>query len=332
MKNKYLTIILPIRITEDSINLLDKISNYKLDIDIPSIIDFIIVDDGSEEKYSILIQSICSNLSIKYIYLNTTKLPFSLARIRNNGAKEALTPYIMFQDLDMLPYKGFYNDLINEINIQNLKTNRKKFIMISCIYLTEEASATFDPNSKQFYLDKLLIRDKKYIDKFSSGTSLILLNKDYFFEIGGYDEKFFRWGHEDIDLNCRLILKDNLYKLPQNFLKDEKNFSNIFQYEGWKSIYRLYGDRTFYKGIVLFHDWHETTNKNDYYSNKKKNKELFHKKLLEYFINYKEFKNYELHEDSILLDRYKYSNSPQNRLKCKSFFFTIYNKIKKKFI
>ena len=162
--------------------------------------------------------------------------------------------------------------------------------------------------------------DFNLIDKFSSATSLILLNRQHFKSIGAYDEMFSKWGHEDIDLNCRLILADNLFSLPKHFSRDERNFNNIFEYRGWKSIYRLYGDRTFLKGIVLFHSWHETDQKNEYYSNKNKNKKRFHSNLKKYLREYIPRDTYQINKKSILFDRYQHSISFKNRMKPRLYY------------
>jgi len=325
-----LSIILPLRVTKEREEILNQLSYIYLDSKMPDVIEFIVVDDGSIQKYAFEIELKCKELEISYIYLNTQEKDFSLARARNNGAKNASSNLIMFQDIDMMPYDNYYNDLLNEINIQNILNNKKSFLMISSIYLTQEATNHYKAFNKQFLIDKMIINDSKYIEKFSTGTSLILLNKEHFFNIGAYDENFVNWGHEDIDLNCRLILEDNFVKLPLDFLKDEKNFNNIYQYSGWKSIYRLYGDRTFLKGIVLFHAYHKTESDTDYYLNKKNNKSYFHQKIKIKIIEYKAKNNYIITTESILFDRYKFSLSKENRLKCNSYFHLLLKKIKLK--
>jgi len=328
--NKILTIILPIRVTEDRINLIEQLDYINLDKNNKNI-EFIVVDDGSSLFYREKIEKKCNILNIKYIFVNTENRDFSIARARNRGAESSSTPFIMFQDIDMMPYKGFYKELINEIKIQNLFNKPTHFIMIGTIYLTQKGTKEYKPHLKNLFIDRLLLNDKEYIDRYSTATSLIIINKDFFLSLNGYDEKFEKWGHEDIDFNCRIILKNNLVKLPEEFILDEKNFNNIFEYKGWKSIYRLYGDRTFIKGIVLFHSWHPISIDNDYYANRTKNKNYFHTKLKGYLKEYKQKSGYVLSKESILFDRYKYALSPNNRLKCKSFFYAIYYKLKKFF-
>jgi len=324
-----LTVILPIRVTKERIETIEHIQNIKLDNNIPSNVSFLIVDDGSEEIYSKDIKNKSQEVNAKYLYLNSSSKPFSLARARNQGAKSAKSKFIMFQDIDILPYNGFYRDIIQEIKVQEIEKRVNSFLIIGVIYLSKYASINYNSFSKQYLLDKAIIGDKKYVERYSTATSITLLHKEHFDSIGGYDEKFEKWGHEDIDLNCRLILQDNLAKLPKEFILDEKNFNNIFEYKGWKSIYRLYGDRVFFKGIVLFHYWHSTKQNSNYYANKEKNKKYFHTKLQKYIENYIEKRSYKLTKESILFDRYKYSLSPSNRLKCKSILYSIYYKIRK---
>ena len=331
MKSPYLSIILPIRMTESRTELLSQIDNISLDEMIPPEIEFIIVDDGSPSPYASQIQEKCHTLNLRYLRLMSQAEPFSLARTRNAGAAIAEGEFIMFQDLDILPYHGFYRDLLIEIEAQELAKSISSFLMIGVIYLTREGTESYQPDKKHYYIDKMLQHDEAYIQKHSSGTSHILLHKKHFETLGGYDEYFSKWGHEDIEFNARLILQDNLYSLPSNFLKDERNFSNIYQYEGWKSLYRLYGDRTLYKGIVLFHAWHSNDKESSYYDNKLKNKHYFHRKLEAHLQAYQKKQGYQLSSKSPLLDRYQYARSPENRLQCKSLLQTIYFTLKKKF-
>lgn len=329
--NQDLTVILPIRVTENRIDTIAQISNIFLDDKLPKDILFLVVDDGSEERYSKEILFRCQELGIGYLYSDTSSQPFSLSRARNRGAQKAQSQFIMFQDIDMLPYSGFYNDIVEEIQVQGIEQRINAFMMIGVIYLTKYGTQYYSASSKQHLLDRLMVNNSEYIERYSTATSIILLHKEHFDAIGGYDENFEKWGHEDIDLNCRLILEDNLCILPDDFIKDEKNFNNIFEYRGWKSIYRLYGDRTFFKGIVLFHAWHPTHQDSDYYSNKIKNKKYFHDKLEKYIERYKDKLMYQIDKKSILFDRYQYSISPSNRLKCQSIVYTLYHKIRKIF-
>jgi len=278
-----ISVIVPIRIST-SHNVFDRLIYILGDISLDRTkIDFIIIDDGSSENYSNRILTLCKEYSYTYIYISSSSLPFSIARCRNIGAMYAKTKYIMFMDIDLYPYDGFYNDLINEISIQKLSDNANEFIMIGVIYLTKKASKSFFlldiKIQKNFIIQKLLENDIEYIEKFSTGTSACLYNRYSYLGHGGNDEEFEGWGYEDLEYNLRMIRTRGKFPLPKDFSLDYKNFRMINEYKGWKSVYRLFGDITFQKGIVLTHIWHEVNQKNDYMKGKEKNRRLFEKKV-----------------------------------------------------
>ena len=196
--------------------------------------------------------------------------------------------YILPQDIDLMPYPGFYQDLMNEIIVQDLEGNTDNFIMIGVVYLDKDATSEFmglNPElRRQYYLNQLLM-DSSSIEKFSTGTSLTVYNRSYFLIRGGNDEDFNGWGFDDIEFNCRCIRKLKRFPLPDQFGLDYKNFKTITEYKGWKSIYRLFGDMTFNKGIVMFHAWHPVDNKSSYTKEKNNNKIMFEKKLKRFSVD-----------------------------------------------
>jgi predicted glycosyltransferase involved in capsule biosynthesis len=281
-----LTVIIPIRSMKNrdiSNRLTFALSDDSLD---RSKIDFLVVDDGSDKKDSEKFVSICKKNKMSYIYLDTKNKPFSIARARNVGAMHARSEYIMFLDVDLYPNNNFYKDILNEIKIQNLKSFANDFIMIGVIYLTEQASQEFSNIDhsirKNFIMQKLLEDDVEWIEKFSTGTSVNIYNKFSYLSHGGNDEDFEEWGYDDLEFNLRMIRKARKFPFPENVSLDYKNFRTINEYKGWKSVYRLFGDITFKKGIYLTHIWHEIDIKSNYMKGKEKNRKLFEKKIEEY--------------------------------------------------
>ncbi|MGN5477231.1 hypothetical protein ACTMU2_11055 [Cupriavidus basilensis] len=101
-----------------------------------------------------------------------------------------------------------------------------------------------------------MVDDKTAIEKFSTGTSVTVWRRDYFLASGGNDAEFNGWGYEDLEYATRAIRRRKLFPLPSEFALDYRNFQSVVEYKGWKSVYRLFGDLTFQKGIVMFHAWH----------------------------------------------------------------------------
>ncbi len=292
-KNALITIILPLR-SMKSRNIEDRLTFCLKDTSLnKEHVDFLVIDDGSNTKDSQKYKNICKNNSLNYLYINSSDYAFSIARARNVGAMYAISPYIMFMDIDLYPYDGFYNDVLHEITIQKLDKFNNDFLMFGVIYLTKDKGEKlfFETDStyrKNTLIQKLLENDETYIEKFSTGTSVNVYNRYAYLSHGGNDEDFEKWGYDDLEFNSRMIRCSKKFPLPEKFHLDYRNFKEITEYVGWKSIYRLYGDMTFQKGIILFHIWHDIDHDSDYIQGKEKNRELFEKKIKQFSTNHKE--------------------------------------------
>ncbi|SOZ38297.1 putative glycosyltransferase involved in capsule biosynthesis, similar to kpsS (plasmid) [Cupriavidus neocaledonicus] len=185
-----------------------------------------------------------------------------------------------------MPYTGFYRDVLREAVINGLDESADNFLMFGVIYLTESATRDFRDMEPEFrrqkYIQLLLENEKEAIEKFSTGTSVTVWRRDYFLATGGNDPDFNGWGYEDLEYACRAIRRRKKFPLPSEFALDYRNFQTIVEYKGWKSIYRLFGDMTFQKGMVLFHAWHPVEQKSDYMAAKARNRQLFEKKLADF--------------------------------------------------
>ncbi|MEO1850409.1 MAG: glycosyltransferase [Psychrobacter sp.] len=285
LKNeKLLSVVLPIRAYDENyIKRLHFINNDTLR---KEDIEVVVVDDGSSSVYSQSIMDICRDNDFGYIKLETASCNFSVGRCRNVAAIMTSSDYIMFQDVDLVPCLGFYDDVISEINIQGLESNAAKFLMFGVIYLTQKSSHEFDSISKNkqknFFLQKLFENDTSRIEKFSTGTSVNVYRRTYYLSKGGNDPEFNGWGFEDLEFNTRCIRELRYFPLPSEWLVDYKNFSTITAYRGWKSVYRLFGDLTFNKGILLFHIWHPVESSSNYMKEREENKKRFTKKMTSY--------------------------------------------------
>jgi len=287
-ERKKLTVILPVRYM-DGRNILERLS-YPVQDDFlleRANVSFLVVDDGSSKNHSIRIKEEAIKLGFQYIYIDSSHKPFSIARARNIGARYAVSQYIMFIDVDLLPYDGFYRDLIHEIEVQDLNSFANDFIMIGVVYLTYQGGEDFFSIKKALRrssaINWLLMNDTGRIDKFSTGTSVCLYNRSVYMANGGNNEAFEQWGYEDLEFNLRLIRRSKKFPLPKRICDDYRSFKEIVEFVGWKSIYRLYGDMTFQKGFAMFHIWHEVDESTAYIEDgRKKNRCLFNKLCASY--------------------------------------------------
>lgn len=256
MPPKILTVIAPIKITSSRKDIHQKIDWMFDSSNFPEQISFLIVDDGSScADYELLKSK--ENNCCKVIQTDSTDSDFNLARVRNFGVMHSRSNFVMFMDADLLPYPGFFESILNEIELLNLQEDVYKFLMVPVIYLTELGYLKLKDLRpelwQQYFINQVLSHDDAVIEKYSSGTSAIVVERDYYLSRGGQDERFEGWGYEDYEFTNRLILRDNTFPRPLNYISMKGNFQTTKRYEGWKAVYRLYGDWLLAKGIYLLH-------------------------------------------------------------------------------
>lgn len=277
--HKQISVIIPVRLKEAQGQALDRLDFLAQDSCRERFANMMVVDDGSPAHHATRIQEFCEKHSFDYIRLDTEDQIFSIGRCRNEGAKRATTRYVFFQDLDLIPPDGFYEKLAHEINIVDLPHHSNNMIMIPVGYLTEQATRDFlndrSPDKFQRYLDRLIHRDRAVFEKFSSGTSACLYDRYYFLSCGGNQQAFSGWGFEDLEFNARVALDSGRHPEPIDWCEDISSFDLQTNYRGWKSAYRLFGDRSFLKGLVMFHAWHPVAASSKYYRRKENNRKFF---------------------------------------------------------
>ncbi|TKB46100.1 glycosyltransferase [Thalassotalea mangrovi] len=275
-----LSVIVPVRLIESRLDILERIEfccearNSK--------VEFLIVDDGSEQAYADSIQNKCFELGIRY--LSTQADPesqFNLARARNFGALHAKGQLLLIMDVDLVPYPTFYDDILIEAEMLDMKNTVDHLLMCPVIYLTDSGYQQYKNTAlahrKSFCINQMLSSNKDNVEKYSHGTSVVVVNRYFYLSCGGQNENFEGWGYEDYEFNTRLIRKNMRYPLPRKWSSMKGNFMNIKKYKGWKSIYRLYGDWLGAKGIYLVHVPHQISS--EYHANKKRNEKLLKRQL-----------------------------------------------------
>lgn len=275
-----ISVIIPIRVTPFRHDIFERIK-FGIGSETENI-EYIIVDDGSLENDANTIEELCSLLGFKYFSTGvSSNTPFNLARARNEGAKKATGKYIFFMDVDLLAFPGFYDDLLTEILVFDLDHNSDIFLMIPVVYLNQLGMKKYleiDDKLRQSFITQILMKgDFDLIEKYSYGTSCILIDRLYYLTIGGQNENYEGWGYEDYEFTTKLIKLLNLFPKPNNYESMDGNFMTLNRYEGWKAEYKLFGLWMARKGIFLVHVPHPQDSK--YRIHQDKNLELFKKSL-----------------------------------------------------
>ncbi len=253
-----LSVIVPVRITPHREEILQRVSYCLQDRYLPENIEFLIVDDGSAPELAEKLKNICRKNELKYLNAGgDSHQPFNLAKVRNYAARHAKGQFILFMDVDLMPYPGFYRDILIEAEVLEMTHFIDRFLMCPVLYLTDKAWELHAKKDeylrKSFFINAMLSADRDLIEKYSHGTSVVLVDRHYYLSVGGQNEMFEGWGFEDYEFTTRLIRKNPQFPIPQNWSTMAGNFMTISQYSGWKAAYRLHGDWLGSKGIYLFH-------------------------------------------------------------------------------
>ncbi|WP_303596576.1 glycosyltransferase [Colwellia sp. 1_MG-2023] len=279
-KSKEISVIVPVRIQDSRSDIIERLA-FCIRPEAKNI-EYIIVDDGSLPDDALMLKKRCKALGMIYVCTHASNASlFNLARARNLGAQSAKGTYVLFLDVDLIPYPGFYDDLKIEIELIALNNNTDLFIMCPVVYLNDAGYAEYQKHPKhlkKYFASELLIQgDVNRVEKYSHGTSCILVNRCYYLSIGGQNEKFSGWGYEDYEFTTRLMNLARLFPKPTKYESMVGNFMNIREYKGWKAEYRLYGARLALKSMYLIHVPHNEDG--GFKSNVKNNQTLLNQSL-----------------------------------------------------
>jgi glycosyltransferase involved in cell wall biosynthesis len=180
--------------------------------------EVILVDDGSTDNTREYLQGVNKNYDLKYIYLEKGALP-CYARARNTGWKSAAGAIIIFLDSDMIVRSDYLNETFRCFAMD------ENIILITTRLLLPEGSVVeerevtdgsiferirFD-KEKMNYLEirHIVFNQMSYNMSMDPASWLfifscsITLTKKSLIAIDGFDENFFGWGVEDIDLGYK---------------------------------------------------------------------------------------------------------------------------------
>ncbi len=204
--------------------------NYPLDL-----IEVIVSDDGGTDDNLSIIKEFSKKLDIKYSWHRD--VGFTPAAARNNGVGIARNDFIILLDVDMYPDQNLVKEYVNYHNVLDraVLIGPRKYIDLNDIeyeellnnpVLVEEQPEVITNNTvagkikekksvdwrlEIFGKTDFLKNEKVPFRVFASGN--VAFSKNRFNLVGGFDEVFNNWGHEDIELGFRFF-NSGLYVIP----------------------------------------------------------------------------------------------------------------------
>ncbi len=196
MKKDSVAVIIGIKNRYDYriVNALKSIRNQDYDADL---IEIILVDYGSEEKYKEYFDSLCQKFNIHGIWIGVDKV-WNKSNCLNIGIKNSSSEYLLNSDVDIV----FSRDYISSC-IKIIKENERQALYCKMLDShKDDITAEIHVSDVPILKEKCFYRDRG--GGFKYGSSIIFLKKTYFEEINGYDEFYKMWGNEDGDFIFRL--------------------------------------------------------------------------------------------------------------------------------
>lgn len=190
-KKYWLTIIIPVRgrvefLTPLIVSLKKSICNYNRKVNI------IVVEESKTSQH----KEICKINNVDYFFIESDNFYFNKSLCNNIGALlYKNSEYFLFHDLDCLVYDDFLINLIE--NKESKKTEcLQTFYNRRVLYLNEQHTQNL--LNKKTSINDINLDEVRVGDYGAPGGS-IFVNKDLFFNVGGYDpELFYGWSPEDI--------------------------------------------------------------------------------------------------------------------------------------
>jgi predicted glycosyltransferase involved in capsule biosynthesis len=268
-----LSIVIPIKVEKKNIFRIQRLDEL-LQLFVSELyienIECIVVD--SSKSFSSDIQKICQGYqNVHYEYLDMPKV-YSAAKARNRGAELSNGNYLLFYDVDLVPTHSFFDMVFNDI--ESISKEYCAFTIYPCLYLTEKFK-----NKNIFKQIGTSIKDieKRYLEGYNDqvlylavNTSTILLSRQYFLEIGGYDQNFQGHGYEDFELIHRLYMAYPIIERMDDYPIDYKTPFPT-EYKGFRKYFAYYALENFFKGAYTLHLWHPRPLSNKYYKVRKEN-------------------------------------------------------------
>jgi predicted glycosyltransferase involved in capsule biosynthesis len=222
--------------------------------------EVIIVDLGSEKEHQINPEQYPIDINYQYV---DYKDQFYKTMALNIGVGKAKGEYLFFLDAEILLHRHFLENAFNMV-----KDKPKGFALnFPALYLASDISAkvmkegfmsdvVYDAIYTLRYDQKVNIRSPRIFGQF-----MIIMKKEFFHDIGGFDEDFKGFGWEDYDFHNRIAL-----------------FNHDWHYE-------LEQFKMMLNKMMVIHLYHPRLEKSGYFANYQFNKDMYNIKRYSKYVD-----------------------------------------------
>lgn len=186
--------------------------------------EVIIVDDASDKEDMSGLYSKLEKTGWFKVVRNSKNLGFGASN--NAGVKQASGEYLYLLNSDTLVLKGwienslaFFDNGMELFGIENIGAVQSKIILPKeNSFVTQTCGSIFDAQGWPIYkFNDLSINDPRVNNPFLCDSFMgcgVMIKKEIFDDVGGFDECFGKYYYEDTDLSLRI--SQNGYKIAYN--------------------------------------------------------------------------------------------------------------------
>lgn len=201
---------------------------------------------------------------------------FSPGQARNELIKAATGKHIFLLDVDLLISPELLSYLSNQVAPAN-QLSQHEFEMYPCLYLTKEETEQFDGDF-QSCLESFLRGENHRVEGIALASSCLLLNREWFLQLGGFDEQFVGHGGEDLELIDRLTRHYPIGPRPTDYGLNIKA-QHPGDYQGFRRYFSYYALPHLFAGRFLVHQWHPRPLTHPYHKRRASNDQLLEQML-----------------------------------------------------
>ena len=218
---------------------------------------------------------VMSSRGVKYFH-QPGRSVFSPGKTRNLAVQKASGRYLFFCDADLLCPQELIDALIKYCNELG-KTGSQAFAMFPCLYLSENATNRILAENRidySLYRETYLKGLLSDVDGIAVASSCLLVERQWFLNIGGFRSEFAGHGCEDFELIHRLAAYFPAGALPDDYELDAKKQFPA-DYVGFRRYYSYYSLPHLFTGHFLLHQWHKRPLAKKYHRRRQENEQLF---------------------------------------------------------
>lgn len=195
---------------------------------------------------------------------------------RNHAIRYSSAQVIFLMDADLRCSPELVEQLSERSQICS-QYGLTAFEMYPCLYLTKEETEQFDGDF-QGCLESFLRGENHRVEGIALASSCLLLNREWFLQLGGFDEQFVGHGGEDLELIDRLTRHYPIGPRPTDYGLNIKA-QHPGDYQGFRRYFSYYALPHLFAGRFLVHQWHPRPLTHPYHKRRAGNDQLLEQML-----------------------------------------------------